>query len=231
VAQSTAALGVAAATPARAEGGPAGSLPLQATGELSRPPPVLRAQGLGKMSYINGDVYVGQWNRTLREGRGKLRDHSGWMFEGAWNRDQRNGAGVHTDTDGGVLVGRWEQDMIKEGKMSWANGDEYDGWWTATPYHLGVRSIRAGVLSWLRFTYVFGNRSALVVCRSRFIAPHGDGTSPFWRGTRVGTYKFRHNRMRSSTITSSVNTTPRPPAALEVQMGAAVGVVRAQAPP
>jgi hypothetical protein len=160
VAQSTAALGVAAATPARAEGGPAGSLPLQATGELSRPPPVLRAQGLGKMSYINGDVYVGQWNRTLREGRGKLRDHSGWMFEGAWNRDQRNGAGVHTDTDGGVLVGRWEQDMIKEGKMSWANGDEYDGWWTATPYHLRVRSIRAGVLSWLRFTYVFGNRSA-----------------------------------------------------------------------
>eukprot|EP01047_Picozoa_sp_COSAG01_P106452 COSAG01_NODE_35561_length_530_cov_0.904872_2_plen_27_part_01 len=26
--------------------------------------------------------------------------------------------------------------MIKEGKMSWANGDEYDGWWTATPYRL-----------------------------------------------------------------------------------------------
>eukprot|EP01048_Picozoa_sp_COSAG05_P015977 COSAG05_NODE_1996_length_3729_cov_2.633333_1_plen_988_part_10 len=108
------------------------------TGESSKPPPVLRAQGQGKMRYANGDAYVGAWNRTLREGKGRVRAKAGWTFEGAWKQDQRNGAGVHIDAAGGVMVGRWENDLPREAIMTWPNGDVYDGWWTAPAYkHFG----------------------------------------------------------------------------------------------
>ena len=108
------------------------------TGEMSAPPPVLRAQGEGKMKYANGDIYVGRWNKTLREGKGRLKTKAGWTFEGAWKHDQRNGAGVHIDAAGGVMVGRWEKDLPREAIMTWPNGDVYDGWWTAPACtHLG----------------------------------------------------------------------------------------------
>ena len=103
------------------------------TGVVSKPAPMLRAQGKGKMQYANGDEYTGQWSGWRREGQGRHRAVSGLhegLYEGAWARDLRNGAGRYTAPDGSVLLGRWENNVPREGRKTWANGDEYDGWWS-----------------------------------------------------------------------------------------------------
>ncbi|MBD5310755.1 MAG: hypothetical protein K2J29_04285 [Muribaculaceae bacterium] len=44
--------------------------------------------GKGKMVYLNGDVYNGNWQGGLRYGHGKLKTASGDVYEGEWVADQ-----------------------------------------------------------------------------------------------------------------------------------------------
>jgi hypothetical protein len=45
--------------------------------------------GRGKMIYINGDVYEGNWADNLREGKGKMIYANGDIYEGNWLNDER----------------------------------------------------------------------------------------------------------------------------------------------
>jgi|EP01046_Picozoa_sp_COSAG06_P014196 hypothetical protein len=103
------------------------------TGVVSTPAPMLRAHGKGKMRYVNGDRYDGQWVNTRREGQGKHKAKGGvhqGTYEGAWAKDMRSGAGRYIDKDGNMLLGRWENNVPREGVMEWSTGDVYDGWWS-----------------------------------------------------------------------------------------------------
>ena len=100
------------------------------SGTVSTPAPMLRAHGKGKMRYINGDRYDGQWVNSRREGQAQGNRRRARYVRGAWAKDMRNGAGRYIDNAGNVMMGRWENNVPREGVMEWSNGDTYDGWWS-----------------------------------------------------------------------------------------------------
>ena len=51
--------------------------------------------GLGKISYPNGDIYIGMVEKCCKQGRGRL-ESNGEIFEGEFNKDQK-GLGVFMD--------------------------------------------------------------------------------------------------------------------------------------
>lgn len=101
--------------------------------------------GRGKMVYLNGDTYEGEWRDGKREGKGTLRTSSGVVYEGDWTGDdlrygkvkyrtmgtyegylqglKLHGYGVRRYPDGRIIEGRWNGDN-REGivKETAANG-------------------------------------------------------------------------------------------------------------
>ena len=61
-------------------------------------------QGLGKFTYSNGDEYIGQWNKNLKEGEGTYRTTTGTCF-----------------------IGTFLDDKMERGKIQFGNGDSYCG--------------------------------------------------------------------------------------------------------
>ena len=60
-----------------------------------------------KMTYSNGDIFVGRLKNYKREGRGKMTYSNGSVYNGEWKNDKKNGEGVFTYTDGRVYNGEW----------------------------------------------------------------------------------------------------------------------------
>ena len=107
--------------------------------------------GKGRAEYKNGDVYVGEWNRGLREGWGKQTGRDGSTWEGefrgdkAWNvsgtycyddfkytgqfiEGKRHGNGKITWNKGGVWEGEFQNDKIYNGYGVILNDDfAYEG--------------------------------------------------------------------------------------------------------
>lgn len=50
--------------------------------------PAGQLSGRGKMTYLNGDVYDGEWADGHRSGHGRLKTRSGDVYEGTWADDQ-----------------------------------------------------------------------------------------------------------------------------------------------
>jgi hypothetical protein len=87
-------------------------------------------QGKGKMTYANGDVYVGEFINNKRQGIGKMTYKNGAVYEGNWMDDNRQGKGQYTWADGDVFEGDWMYDKkTGKGKYTYANGDVYEGVW------------------------------------------------------------------------------------------------------
>jgi hypothetical protein len=93
-----------------------------------------KKDGLGKLTYNNGDIYDGEWTDDLRDGRGKLTYANGDIYYGDWSDDKKHG----------------------QGKQTYANGDIYDGEWT-DDLRDGVGKIkyRRGRLTGQEWEYVF----------------------------------------------------------------------------
>ena len=100
----------------------------------------------GKMTYINGDVYVGYWKNNEREGQGKMTYKNGDVYVGYWKNNERKSEyypeyypqwaryvefqGKMTYKNGDVYEGDWKNDEREgEGKMTFKNGDVYEGDW------------------------------------------------------------------------------------------------------
>lgn len=81
-------------------------------GELyrSRITGVTTCQGVGKMKYKNGDVYLGSWHLDERNGNGSMRYSNGDVYDGQWVDDKRNGQGKMTYSNGEVYEGEWKND-------------------------------------------------------------------------------------------------------------------------
>lgn len=79
--------------------------------------------GQGKFTYATGDIYVGNYNRDLRNGLGILTSASGYIYEGDWEHNKKHGQGMLTKANGDVYKGVWIYDMIQgPGKLTLANG-------------------------------------------------------------------------------------------------------------
>ena len=77
-----------------------------------------KPNGLGVMTYPDGEKYVGEW----KDGK-------------------KNGQGTETFPDGGKYVGEWKNGNYHgQGKVSWTSGGYYEGsfkdgtFWTGTTY-------------------------------------------------------------------------------------------------
>lgn len=64
----------------------------------------------GAYYFLNGDVYVGEWDdeKWMRKGKGKCICKNGDIYEGEWLRDFRHGQGKMTYAGGkGIYEGQW----------------------------------------------------------------------------------------------------------------------------
>ena len=59
-----------------------------------------KPHGEGRLAYISGDVYEGQWVRERAEGFGRFTRRDGSCYEGQWLKDLQHGYGVETWPDG-----------------------------------------------------------------------------------------------------------------------------------
>jgi hypothetical protein len=93
--------------------------------------------GQGKMTYVNGDVYEGQWEADERHGQGKRTYVNGDVYEGQWEADERHGQGKVVHVSGNaVYEGQYEADkMHGQGKRTYASGNVYEGQWEAGKRH------------------------------------------------------------------------------------------------
>lgn len=89
-----------------------------------------------KKEYIKGkDGYVGEWNDDgLKHGKGKMTYVSGNVYDGEWKRGQRHGEGVMRYNDGRMFHGEWHNNEWSKGVLSYPNKDTWDGNWKQTMY-------------------------------------------------------------------------------------------------
>ncbi|MBK7393758.1 MAG: hypothetical protein IPI64_10740 [Chloracidobacterium sp.] len=86
--------------------------------------------GKGKMVYVIGDVYEGDFVKGKKSGKGILTYKNGDIYVGEFISDRKEGQGTLTFKDGAVYVGQFGIDLFYlNGKMKYANGDIYDGNW------------------------------------------------------------------------------------------------------
>jgi len=99
-----------------------------------------KKDGLGKLTYNNGDIYDGEWTDDLRDGRGKLTYANGDIYYGDWSDDKKHGQGKQTYANGDIYDGEWTDDLRDGyGKIKYRRGQytgqggvyvfEYDGTW------------------------------------------------------------------------------------------------------
>jgi hypothetical protein len=83
--------------------------------------------GIGIISYLNGQVYRGEIVQGKRQGRGENR----WaqqVYVGSWYQDQRQGRGTHRWDSGKSVTGQWYEGHL-HGRIfcEWPGGRSYDG--------------------------------------------------------------------------------------------------------
>ena len=71
--------------------------------------------GKGKITYIDGSTYDGEWKNGLRDGLGEQHYKDGSIYRGNWKADQQNGEGKIIKPDGEQVQASWEQGK-KNGK-------------------------------------------------------------------------------------------------------------------
>jgi MORN repeat len=49
--------------------------------------------GKGKMTYLNGDVYDGDWRFNMKSGKGRMDFINGDVYDGGWLNDMKQGKG------------------------------------------------------------------------------------------------------------------------------------------
>lgn len=87
-----------------------------------------KKNGMGKLTFPNGDTYTGQWLEGERHGHGIYIWKSGAKYEGEYSKNQRNGIGTFTFADGKIYQGEWKDGLRNgKGKLVWENGDSYEG--------------------------------------------------------------------------------------------------------
>ena len=82
----------------------------------------------GTYTFASGDVYVGEFKDSKKDGQGTYTFANGGTYAGEWIGDKNNGQGTFTFADGGTYVGEWK-DGKKNGQATYtyADGSKYVG--------------------------------------------------------------------------------------------------------
>lgn len=91
--------------------------------------------GHHKHTFLNGDVYEGEWENRLPNGQGEYTYTNGLkkgqVYKGEWKNGEKSGYGKYTWPNGDVYEGEWEAGLQKgRGKMTLSNGTVYEGEWS-----------------------------------------------------------------------------------------------------
>ena len=87
-----------------------------------------RLNGMGIMKNFKGNIYVGNFVNSLREGQGDL-DTNRLHYKGQFYGDRLNGKGIiHFKVEGHDYEGEFKDNEINgKGIFRWSNGDTYEG--------------------------------------------------------------------------------------------------------
>ncbi|CEG43882.1 Phosphatidylinositol-4-phosphate 5-kinase [Plasmopara halstedii] len=84
--------------------------------------------GLGKMTFSNGDVYHGEWTADKMTGEGSYMYANGDIYSGRFESGIRSGNGSYEFvTDKSLFAGEWIDDTIANGKWIFKDGGSYIG--------------------------------------------------------------------------------------------------------
>jgi hypothetical protein len=90
-----------------------------------------KKHGEGTLVYPNGERYEGEWVNGLKHGYGVYSFPDGEKYEGKWREGKRHGRGTYTYPNGDRLTGLWKNGQLESGSGTYhfADGDVYDGQW------------------------------------------------------------------------------------------------------
>jgi curved DNA-binding protein CbpA len=89
-----------------------------------------RPNGFGKMKYIDGDIYEGNFENGYRSGQGKMMYRNGNTYEGNFKDNLPNGSGKMMYRNGDFFAGIFDQSFLpKSGncKIQFNDGITYEG--------------------------------------------------------------------------------------------------------
>lgn len=138
-----------------------------------------KPNGIGKMVYMNQNVYNGDWVDGIQEGDGVMQYYNKDSYDGKWKNGMRNGFGVYTWADGRKYEGNYVNDS-REGH------GVFTGWIYTNP----------DGISW-EGTYSGEHKNNHFEGSGKFIFNSGDvfegifKSDKFWTGTytrKDGTY-------------------------------------------
>ena len=78
----------------------------------------------------NGEYYIGQWKKDLKNGKGTLYYPNGNIqYEGDWVNNKKEGNGKYILEDGEYYKGEWKNGSINgKGTLYYSNGNiQYEG--------------------------------------------------------------------------------------------------------
>jgi uncharacterized C2H2 Zn-finger protein len=85
-----------------------------------------KKHGNGKMIYISGKIYEGQWKNGKKDGNGKMIYTNGDVYEGEWKNNKRQGNGILIHKDGTEEKGNWENDRLQNEEVKNLNEQKND---------------------------------------------------------------------------------------------------------
>jgi hypothetical protein len=86
------------------------------------------ADGRGKLTHTNGDVYEGEFRKGLSHGSGTYTDSNGNKYVGSWQNDEKFGEGTETNENGAVkCVYKTQYGNVSNGILTFKDGSTYEG--------------------------------------------------------------------------------------------------------
>lgn len=86
--------------------------------------------GYGRMKWVDGDVYEGQWKYDKLNGYGRYKWSDGDVYEGNFLNGKKHGKGTYKWTEGDVYKGEHKNDKESGyGELTWEDGSYYKGKW------------------------------------------------------------------------------------------------------
>ena len=87
--------------------------------------------GKGKMKYLNGNVYNGEWIQGVQQGSGLMQYYNEDVYDGKWQDGERHGDGIYTWKDERQYKGAYKNDL-RDGEGIFAGWVDLTYGWKGT---------------------------------------------------------------------------------------------------
>ena len=108
-----------------------------------------RPNGLGVMTYPDGQKYVGEWKNGKYNGQGTSTYPDGGKYVGEFKDGKKNGQGTRTWSGGSKYVGKFKDGLANgKGKNTYTDGGWYEGSWKEGQSWTGITFDKDGNISY-----------------------------------------------------------------------------------